>query len=213
MSKGSTEHLLVELRRHRRNTRIAIIVACVALFFSFAQQPVVADEEGEKAVTRHKVLQAELFELVNSKGELIAAMRAHSETGRPIVALYDDGNPKAGLALNRDGHPILTFQDDKDRQRLRIYLNEEFSGQVDLLDERGVQTVEVKAGIEPQLTMRSGEKKPQVVLASASTGAFLGLRSKASSEVFIGIDENEEPSIELWDKQKNHVFDAPAKQD
>lgn len=90
-----------------------------------------------------------------------------------------------------------------------MYLNDDHAGQVDMIDEKGVGNLEIEAGARPYLVMRNGEKEPRVVLASNDSGPVLGLKGKQQNEVRIGINEDESPIMEIWDKEAKLLFKQP----
>lgn len=208
---ASIERLQVELTRQRRRSWACMAVAAVSLLAVLGGHATMdAQGDARAPVVRHKVLQAELFELVNEKGEILAALKRHSDTGRPIFALYSkDGFPRAYMALNADYHPILGFEDNKQRQRLRMYLNEDFAGQIDMFDEKSNANVEVQAGKQPHLFMRDGSQYTTVELKSGNGGGFLTLKGDDSSMAHFGLDDKSNPKLELQDKRANTVFEAP----
>ena len=200
-----------EVARQKRRNWACITIAAVALLAAFGGHRTAGAQGGAgQPVVRHKALQAELFELVNERGEILAALKRHSDTGRPIFALYSkDGFPRAYMALNADYHPILGFEDDKQRQRLRMYLNENFAGQIDMFDEKNNANIEIQAGKQPHLFMRDGSQYTTIELQSGRGGGFLTLKGADSSMAHFGLDDKSNPKIELHDKRANTVFEAP----
>ena len=214
-TQTAIESLRTDLRKQKRMTIAAALVAALALLFGgIGRNQVSADEDKPPQLddkTQYELLQAKRFELVDKNGGVIAALKSHEESGRPILALYGaKGHPRAFLALNQDGHPLLSFQDDEPRQRLRLYLNyDDFAGQLDMFDQKGIAALELQAGVNPYMVMRNGEKEPRVILASNEPGPILGLKGKNENEVRIGIDDDESPMMQIWDKEAKLLFKQP----
>jgi hypothetical protein len=208
---ASIERLQVELARQRRRSWACMAIAAVSLLAVLGGHATMdAQGDARAPVVRHKVLQAERFELVDDKGLLLATLKRHATTKRPTLSLHDnDGHPRAYLALTEDYHPLLGFDDDKRRQRLLVHLNDDFAGQIDMFDEKDNANIEIQAGKQPHLYMRDGSQYTTVELKSGKGGGFLTLKGDDSSMAHFGLDDKSNPKLELQDKRANTVFEAP----
>lgn len=212
------EHMNIEiaelrsqLRSQRRLSLVAGFVALLALLFGVLRGSVDAEEKPQQPIPRYPVLQAERFELVNEKGELLGALKRHSKTGAPILALYDtDGQPRAALCLNEKRHPILDFSDTEGEQRLRLYVDYDQVGRLEMFDDKLNANVDIYGGKLPKLWMRAGSPYTRFQLDVGAKGSTVLLRGDdTDTEVNIGVNEEGKPKLEMWDERRNKVFEDP----
>jgi len=201
-----------QLKRQKISTAIVGVVAAIALALNFVGQGVVsAGDKEQPAVIRHPVLQAQRFELVTEKGNLLAVLAQNKNTSRAVFSLVDEkGASRLYLTLTDDNHGLLAFEDDNKRQRMRLYLNDDYAGQIDLFDEKNHGQVEMQGGEFPYMYMRCGTPYGRVLLTTAKDGATLQLKGEDGDNMAsIGVDTEGKPALQLQDKDGKSLFKAP----
>lgn len=177
MESSEISLMVAEVRRTRRNN-IAITLAAVAvcLVSAFSRQAVGDPKQpGVEELLKRNHIQASKFELVDSKGQVRAALRLHDEQGNPFIAFYDEeGNPRGSMGLNRNGAPLISMQDDSKSQRLRMYVGPDREGRFELLDGAGSAQVEI-AGGTPRIVLRDAASKASAALQTSENDASLTL--------------------------------------
>ncbi len=73
----------------------------------------------ESAVSKvHDVIRAHRFELLDSKGKLVAVLGMDNNSGKPGLDLFDEnGKARAMLAVDKDGRPGLGLFDESGKPR------------------------------------------------------------------------------------------------
>ena len=194
---------------------LSLLTALVVTVLLLSPHLVSADEKDAEQPPIQEVVKARCFLLIDKDGRTIAALTRHVDSDKPILNFYAaDAGPRATLGLNREDHPILSLLDDEGRQRLRMYLNQEYAGQVDMFDVNKHANVEIQAGSYPHLYMRCDAKYGRVFLDTTKNGSMLKLLGEdGDNSVAVGVDSDGEPVLTMKDEQAKEVFRAPKKAD
>ena len=148
------------------------------------------------------IVTTEQVNLVNRSGQLRGILSGEDATGRASMALLDaSGQPRAILAVGRDGAPTLQMYDVSQSLRLRLTLQDDAPAIV-VNDEDGQQAILGTLNGFPALTFADGDQ-PRAELAVGDGGLprlqLLGPTGQPQLSVAVG--DLGEPLVTLRDQE------------
>jgi len=147
------------------------------------------------------VLQAESFQLVDERGEIIAVLASSSDK-RPNLLLFDkNGKPVVSLGVNASDEPACTLVAGNNNATISLSLNE---GQPSLL-------LTSKDGTpRASLTLITNDE-PVIALYNQDGKAFRALLGTLTTEVLSShkTETRTHSSLVFFDEQGNVLWKAP----
>lgn len=204
----------LELRIDRlRVVALSMSLLCALSVVTVLTSPhaVIADDKEPGEADVKEVLRARCFLLLDKEGHTIAALTRHVDTDKPILNLFAaDGSTRATLCLNQEDHPLLSFLDNAKRQRARLYLNDDWAGQIDMFDSNRHANIELQAGSYPLFYMRCDSPYGRVMLHTSKNGSKLELLGEdGDNSTLVGVGDDGNPFLRMTDKTANELFRAP----
>ncbi len=163
-------------------------------------------EDGDEMpdeVSRHKVVEAESFRLVNERGEPRALLTTNDD--QPNLILMDGQQDlRAMLSLGSAGAPTLAFMDSEGKPRVRLAIGSDDSPALDFIDGDGELRfrVTLHEGGRPSITLVDETGEPRASMQQNPDGQHvMGLTdSNGQARAVLGVEQDGSASFALRDE-------------